>query len=291
MKPTVGPRIWENTIFLLGSPILVAILVPVYLYQEGSSPWLWVGLAVGWLLSGLGITVGYHRLFSHKSYEGSTLWKAWWLFWGGAALQNSCVTWSAAHRRHHDHTDTDRDPYSVTRGFWWAHIEWILHSDPVRDDHSNCEDLLADPLVAAQHKHYWTIVFIAGAFLPLAIGTLIGRPFGMFLFAGLLRIVFTHQTTFLINSLCHTLGERSWDSKASACDSWITALFTHGEGWHSFHHRFPSDYRNGYFWHHWDPGKWTIWTASKIGLTRNLKRRRAADRMAAAARNDARGLA
>ena len=287
MKPNIGPRIWANSIFLLGSPLLVAIWVPSYLYLEGNSAWLWVGLVAGWVLTGLGITIGYHRLFSHRSYEGNALWRAWWLFWGGAALQNSCLVWSAGHRRHHDFTDTDQDPYSVKHGFWWAHIEWILHSDPVRDDFSNCKDLQEDPLVMAQHRHYWTIVFLAGLFLPLAFGALIGRPVGMFLFAALLRMVITHQTTFLINSLCHVQGERPWDENASAADNWFVAFFTHGEGWHSFHHRFPSDYRNGYFWHNWDPGKWAIWTGSKLGLTRNLKRRKAADRIAARRRTAA----
>ena len=128
----------------------------------------------------------------------------------------------------------------------------------------------------AKHRHGWTIVFLAGLSGRL-LGALMAARSGCF--AGLPRMAITHQTTF-INSLCHVQGERPWDENASAADNWFVAFFTHGEGWHSFHHRFPSDYRNGYFGT-LGPGQVGDLTGSKLGLTRNLKRR-IADRIVAA---------
>jgi len=108
--------------------------------------------------------------------------------------------------------------------------------------------------------------------LPLGLGLLIGRPWGMLLIAGLGRIVFTHQATFSINSLCHILGTQPWSESNTSKDSWICAYLTFGEGYHNFHHSFPADYRNGLRWYHFDPAKWAIWTGQRLGLTSNLKR-------------------
>lgn len=267
-----GPILWVNTIFLSLSPILTLLLVPIYLWYSGSHWALWVSAFVMWIFSGLGITIGYHRLFAHRSYEGSALWRFLSLVAGASALQNSAIVWAASHRRHHRHTDHDGDPYDATRGFWWAHMKWIFHDNDQVDDLSNVPDLKADPLVVWQQKWYWVIALVMNVAVPLGLGLLIGRPWGMLLFAGLARVVFTHQATFSINSLCHILGTQPWSENNTSRDSWICAYLTFGEGYHNFHHTFPADYRNGLRWYHFDPAKWAIWTGNKLGLTSNLKR-------------------
>ena len=231
-----------------------------------------LGAVALWLFSGLGITIGYHRLFAHRTYKASWIWRFLSLIAGASALQNSVLVWTAAHRRHHRHTDHEGDPYNATRGFWWTHMKWIFHSNDMADDFSNVPDLEADPLVRWQHAWYWTIAWTINLGVPLTLGLLIDRPWGMLLFAGLARIAYTHQATFCINSLCHILGSQPWSRSTTSRDSWVCALLTLGEGYHNFHHTFPADYRNGLRWFHFDPGKWVIWIGSRVGLTHNLKR-------------------
>jgi stearoyl-CoA desaturase (delta-9 desaturase) len=187
-------------------------------------------------------------------------------------MQNSALIWSASHRRHHQFTDTEEDPYNATRGFWWSHMGWIFHDNDDSNDFSNASDLLADKAVMWQHKWYWAINIGAMIAVPLTLGLIIGRPFGMLLFAGLARVVLNHQGTFCINSLCHIIGNQPWSAKDTSRDSWIAALVTFGEGYHNYHHNFPADYRNGLKWFHFDPAKWVIWAGSQLGMTRNLKR-------------------
>ena len=271
-KTDDGPILWVNTLFLSLSPFIAAALIPIYLWNEGSHWALWVAAVVLWWVAGLGITIGYHRLFAHRSYKGSKVWRFMALIAGATALQNSAIVWSASHRRHHQHTDHHGDPYDATRGFWWAHMRWIFHDNELVDDLSNVPDLQADPLVRWQEKYYWIIALSLNIGIPLGLGLLIDRPWGMLLFAGLARIVFTHQATFCINSLCHILGTQPWSKNNTSRDSWICALITFGEGYHNFHHAFPADYRNGLRWYQFDPAKWLICVASLVGLTSNLKR-------------------
>jgi stearoyl-CoA desaturase (delta-9 desaturase) len=267
-----GPLLWVNVIFLCGAPFLSAILVPWYLIESGSHPAMWITALALWWFAGLGITVGYHRLVSHRSYESGGLWKFFWLIAGGTAIQNSAIIWSNSHRRHHKEVDTDNDPYNAKRGFWWSHMQWILHHDEQVEDFSTVPDLAADKWVMWQHRNYNAIWITMNVLLPAAIGLMIDRVWGMILIAGLLRVMLVHQGTFCINSVCHIIGTQPWSTKDTSRDSWISALFTFGEGYHNYHHTFAADYRNGLKWFHFDPGKWVIWCGEKTGLCHSLKR-------------------
>jgi len=223
--------------------------------------------------SALGITAGYHRLFSHRAYKASWIIRALLLLGGAAAFEGSCKWWSRNHRAHHRFTDTDKDPYNVRKGFWWAHLGWML----VQQDYSRCgtadiTDLRNDRLVEFQHKYYlYLSIGIGVYFTTLLPGLLWGDYWGGFFYATMARIVFLHHATFFVNSLAHTFGERGYSDLHSAEDSVITAVLTLGEGYHNFHHEFPQDYRNAIEFWQYDPTKWLIWGLSKIGLTFNLK--------------------
>jgi stearoyl-CoA desaturase (delta-9 desaturase) len=131
-----------------------------------------------------------------------------------------------------------------------------------------------------QDKYYMPMIIIFSFLLPGLLGHLIADSFlGGFFFAGFARIVFVHHGTFFINSLCHVLGSRPYDRTQTARDSWFTALFTFGEGYHNYHHTFQSDYRNGIKWYHFDPGKWLISAFQFLGLTRDLKKMKPEDIM------------
>jgi stearoyl-CoA desaturase (delta-9 desaturase) len=139
-------------------------------------------------------------------------------------------------------------------------------------DFSNAKDLQASRLVMNQHKHFqlWAIGF--GILMPVLIGAMYGHIFEAFLFGVAARMAVVFQVTFFINSFAHTFGKANYGKASSAQDNWLGALLTGGEGYHSFHHQFPSDYRNGVRWFHWDPSKWFIWSSSQLGWAWDLKR-------------------
>lgn len=268
-----APRIWVTTVLFASTALAALLLVPLYGVLVGFHWYQWLAFAVIGALCGLSITAGYHRLWSHRTYEAHWSLRLLFALFGAAALQNSILIWCSGHRRHHRHVDDNhRDPYSARRGFWFSHIGWMLRDYPSgREDFSNAKDLQRDKIVMWQHNHYIAITLAMNLGLPLLLGLVTGDVIGMLLLAGILRIVVNHHTTFFINSLAHIWGRRPYTDENSARDNDLLAFFTFGEGYHNYHHIFQTDYRNGIRWYHWDPTKWLIRTASWLGLARNLK--------------------
>ncbi len=262
---------WRNFIFFVGFFLVSVIGVPIYIYNNGLSGtevalfWVW---AVG---SGMGITVGYHRLFAHRTFKSHPFLIFLALFFGAAAFEESALQWASQHRDHHKYVDTDKDPYNIMQGFWYAHIGWILFRNHAIN-FENVKDLKRNKLIIHQDKYYVLWAVVAGVLAPLAIGALTGHFWGALLLGVFGRVTYVHHGTFLINSACHYFGKKTYSVHSSARDNWMAAIFTHGEGYHSFHHRFPSDYRNGCKWYHWDPSKWAISIMTLFGLTSDLKR-------------------
>jgi len=223
-----------------------------------------------WIFTGLGITVGYHRLFSHRSFKAHTILEWFLAISGAAALENSALKWCSDHRRHHKQLDTDKDPYSITKGFFHAHIGWILEDNPNPID--KVKDLEAKAAIRFQYKYYVPLFAVFGVALPVVLGALWGRPLGALFWGVFLRITLVHHFTYFINSLCHYVGKKPYDHKSTSRDSWYISFLTFGEGFHNYHHKFQWDYRNGIRWFHFDPSKWSIWLLSKIGLAKDLKK-------------------
>ena len=262
---------WTNTV-TLGVIHLFAVVAIVYLVAVKTSPWT-VGLGVLWMsFTGLAITGGYHRLFAHRTYRARAPLRAFYLLFGAASVQNSALKWASDHRQHHAHCDKPKDPYSIRRGFWWAHIGWVLFKSGNPTDMRGVDDLQEDPLVRLQHRYYVPLAVLMAAVVPASLGLLWGDPIGALLVAGFLRLVVQWHATFSINSVAHCLGKRPFSIASSARDSFWTAILTLGEGYHNFHHRFVTDYRNGIRWYHFDPTKWFVWSMAKVGMTSNLRR-------------------
>lgn len=263
---------WTNTLFLIFTPI-IGVMGTVWLAVSGLTSWqIWVFGVIYMMTTGLCVTAGYHRLFSHKTYKASWPVRLFFLIFSTATFEGSVLEWSTDHRKHHLYTDTDRDPYSIKKGFWYAHIGWLLMLDTSKRDFSNVQDLMADPLVRFQHRFFVPLAILTGFVFPTLIAWLWGGPLSGFIIAGALRIAINHHLTFFINSLCHYMGKRTYSDRQSARDHWVTALFTYGEGFHNFHHQFPLDYRNGVRVYHFDPTKWLIGGLAWVGLVSDLKR-------------------
>ena len=266
---------WITSSFLIGTLILTLTVVPWYLWHFGLD-WFQVALFFVMLASaGFSISTGYHRLFSHIAFQAAWPVRLFTLVFGAAAFENSALMWSTEHRRHHKHVDHDDDPYSISKGFFYAHIGWLIFKLNAEPPYDNVADLLKDKLVCWQHRYVQYIAVVVSFVLPAIAGAFWNGwagALGAFLIAGVARIVVLQHCTFLINSACHVFGSQPYSSKCSARDSWFLALFTFGEGYHNYHHEFQYDYRNGVKPWNFDPTKWIIWTFSKVGLTKNLRR-------------------
>lgn len=261
---------WTNTIFLIATPIAAVILSTIYFRNNGFEL-SQILLAVGfYFITGMSITAGYHRLLSHRTYQANSFIKLIYLLFGAATFQNSALKWCSDHRIHHNHVDGDKDPYNINKGFFYAHIGWIFYQEKVENP-KYPKDLLNDKLVMWQHRNYLWLCVAMGFVLPTVIGHFLGSALGGFALAGVARVVFVHHCTFFINSLCHMVGTRPYTDTNTARDSAVMALLSYGEGYHNYHHFFPTDYRNGIRWFHYDPTKWLIKTLSYFGLTKNLK--------------------
>ncbi|NMH66145.1 fatty acid desaturase [Shewanella salipaludis] len=268
------PLIWLNVILFAVTFLGTLVLIPWRGMTDGydAVEWLaFIGLAYA---SGLSITAGYHRLWSHKAYKASAPVRFLFALGGALALQNSALHWASDHRIHHKHVDdNDKDPYSANMGFWYSHIGWMLREYQAQryHDYKNVRDMQSDKIVMWQHKHYLALALLMNIGLPAFLGWLNGDIISMLLMGGLLRLVVVHHCTFFINSLAHIWGKQPYTDKNTARDNGILALFTYGEGYHNFHHIFENDYRNGIKWWHYDPTKWLIKSLSWLGLAKDLR--------------------
>ena len=223
-------RNWATTL-MFGLTFAAAVtVVPWYGFTHGYSAAAWVCGALLLGANGMAITCGYHRLFAHSSYGARSALKLVYLLFGAMALQSSALNWSADHRAHHRYIDDpERDPYCARRGFWFSHIGWMLRHYPSgKADWSCVRDLQREPLVMWQHRYYIPLILVMNIGLPLLLGWACGDIVGMFLLAGILRLVVSHHATFFINSLAHMWGAQPYSEDNTARDNGIVALLTYG---------------------------------------------------------------
>src|SRR3954462_3984593 len=199
---------WVNIGFLTLTPVIGIAGTLAWTILHGFHLWMPLLAVTMYLLVGMSICAGYHRFFSHKSYEASPIVQGFYAIFGAMAAQNSILWWSSAHRVHHKYVDNDWDPYNIKRGFWWAHFLWIFYKNEEKSDSfENAPDLMQNPIVMWQHRWHKEIMMLVGFGLPTLIGAMFGDPIAGLLWGGFLRIVIIHHTTFFVNSLAHSLGK------------------------------------------------------------------------------------
>ena len=270
---------WTNILFFaINTSVSVIGTILLLMYGTVHSA-TWVLAIITWFLFGMGgITVGYHRLFSHKTFKAIAPVRFILLLFGAGAFEGSALEWCTDHRNHHRHVDTEKDPYNINGGFWYAHIGWIFALDSSKRNYDNVKDMTDDWMCRFQHRYFVPLAILMAYLIPIAITCVWGSFWEGLLIAGL-RITALQQFTFCINSVCHMFGKKTYSSTQTARDNWFSALLTFGEGYHNFHHQFPLDYRNGLRFYQYDPSKWTIYGLKCLGLASDLRRVSTAKRL------------
>jgi stearoyl-CoA desaturase (Delta-9 desaturase) len=213
-----------------------------------------------------GITGGYHRYFSHRSFKTSRFFQFVLAFIGGASAQKGALWWAAQHRHHHKHSDTEDDVHSAKlEGFYWSHVGWVLSNEYNQYDERSVRDLTKYPELVFLDKNHW-IPPVTAAVACFLIGGWMGLLWGFFI-----STVILYHTTFAINSLCHMFGKRRYETGEYSKNSLWLAILTMGEGWHNNHHHYPISCRQGFFWWEIDATYYVLKGLSFLGIVWDIK--------------------
>ena len=263
---------------------MLALTAAVPLVWGWGLSWLDVGLAVGfYLVSALGVTVGYHRYFTHRAFTANRGLRNALAIAGSMSLQGDVITWVADHRRHHVFTDREGDPHSpwlygtgvagLTRGFFHAHMGWLYDHDQTNAARFT-PDLLADPDIARISRQFpiWTVVSLG---VPALVGGLVTMSWWgaltAFFWAGLVRVSLLHHVTWSINSVCHMIGNRPFTARGKATNFWPLAILSMGESWHNLHHADPTCARHGVLRGQLDMSARVIWIFERFGWATKVR--------------------
>jgi stearoyl-CoA desaturase (delta-9 desaturase) len=267
-------------------PLLGTALAMILLVAGGWMGWWHVAMVVGgWLATGLGITVGFHRLLTHRSFDTYRAVRFFWAVLGACSIEGSPLVWSAIHRRHHNFSDEPGDPHSprqhglgvwgTLRGLLHAQVGWLFTgywSSPELQRY--VPDLLAQRYLVAIDRWYYLCVIVSLG-LPALLGGVIERSWygalmGL-LWGGLVRILITHHITWSINSVCHVFGTKTYKAGDESRNNFLCGVLGHGEGWHNNHHAFPTSARHGLQWWQFDLSWLVIRTMQALGLAWNVR--------------------
>lgn len=248
------------------------ILIGVWLYYTNVNFSFYLAAILAGFLQTLGITAGYHRLWSHHAYHANNTLKYALQMLGSASWQGSVRWWVLRHRMHHRFVDTKFDPYNANRGLWFSHFGWLFEAPVFYEKASTVDmtDLSNDPVVEFNRRYYPHQVILLGLLLPALLGYAMGDTLAGFLYIGVLSRCISWNGIFFVNSLAHYWGSREYNGIQTATQHFVTAFLSNGEGWHNYHHEFPHDYRHGVRWYQWDPTKWCIYVWSLLGAATKL---------------------
>jgi stearoyl-CoA desaturase (delta-9 desaturase) len=250
-------------VFVIGP--LIATAWAMYLLWQDWIGWRELSLFfVFYLLTGLGITVGFHRLLTHRSFEAVPAINVIFLILGSMAVQGRAIDWAANHLKHHAHADEDGDPHSPLEGFFHAHIGWVFTAPPAERERY-CKRHMADPVISFVDRTFLLWVAL-GLIIPFLLGGWMGLLWG-----GFVRIAVVNHVTWAVNSICHTFGDRPFDIKDESRNNWLVGLLAFGEGWHHNHHAFPAMAYHGMSWRQFDLSAIVIRTLYKLKLVSNVK--------------------
>jgi len=279
----VSTAVWAANLIAVVLPFLGLVAAALFLWGWGFR-WVDLGLLLGmYALTALGITVGFHRLFTHRSFQANGAVQLALGVLGSMAVEGPLLYWVALHRRHHQNSDAAGDPHSphtegkgvvgLLRGLWHAHVGWVFQPDPP-DLYRYVKDLQQSrlPRLVSALFLVWVVI---GLLIPAAVGGLVsGTWMGAWLglvWGGLVRVFLVHHVTWSVNSVCHLWGMRPYRTGDQSRNNFLFGVLAMGEGWHNSHHAFPTSARHGLRWWQPDASYWFIRLLWLLGLARNVK--------------------
>ncbi len=245
---------------------LLATVLAIGLLWERAVHWSdLVLLVTTYSCIALGVTVGFHRMLTHRSFRPHPVIKCVLLILGSMAWEGPALEWAATHIKHHAQADREGDPHSPVAGFFHAHLGWLFN-DRTADPNVYCRNLVQDPMVTFLSRTFllWAVLSLL---IPFALGGWTGLLWG-----GLVRIFLTHHVTWSVNSVCHTFGKREFETNDRSRNEWIVGMLAFGEGWHNNHHAFPRSAFHGLHWWQFDLSGYLIWMLEQLGLARDVYR-------------------
>jgi len=291
-RPQARPDIEANPKGNFEKGLLAVFIVVPLLAVVAAVPFAW-GWGLGWsdlaimlvfyYLSGLGVTVGYHRHFTHGSFKAKRPLRIGMAIAGALSVEMSVIDWVAVHRRHHKYSDKEGDPHSpwrfgsdwraLTKGMVWAHVGWLFDSERTSPD-KFCPDLVADKDMRIVSRLF-PVWVAASLLLPAALGGLLtmswwGAATGFF-WGALVRICVLHHVTWCINSICHVMGDEPFESRDKSRNVWWLAIPSFGESWHNLHHADPTCARHGALKGQLDSSARVIWLFEKAGWVSDVR--------------------
>jgi stearoyl-CoA desaturase (delta-9 desaturase) len=289
--PTTIPLVEGRKSVLEQSLVIAFMIIPVVaLVAAVTLTWGWgitlvdvVIATIAYFGTGLGVTVGFHRHFTHKSFKATRPLKVALAVTGSLAFQGSIVSWVADHRRHHAFSDKEGDPHSpwlfgtgplaIARGFWHAHMGWLFDRDKT-NARRFAPDLLADRDIAAVDRQFVLLTAVSLGVPALLGGLLSWSWWGAltaFLWGGLVRVGLLHHVTWSINSICHMAGRRPFGTRDRSANVWWLAVLSFGESWHNLHHADPTCARHGVKRGQIDMSARLIWLFEKFGWVHSVR--------------------
>ena len=288
VRPVENPNLDRTaSAVVTGGPLVILLIGMVLGWTDHLLVWQdIVILAVMYVAIGMGVTVGFHRLLTHKSFKCNRWVRAGFAALGSAAAEGPVIDWVATHRKHHQFSDIEGDPHSphvgyssgfrgAFKGLVHAHLGWVFSDMEVADEQHYAKDLLNDPLINFVNNTFfvWVVMglVVAFAFGYAVSGTLVGGLTAL-LWGGACRIFLVHHVTFSVNSLCHFFGKQDFDTGDESRNLAWLAIPTWGEAWHNNHHAFPTSYRHGLNRRQIDPSAATISLMERLGIAWDVVR-------------------
>lgn len=265
--------------WISGIPFILLHLGCILVFWAGFSWTALAALVVSYTIRMFGITAGFHRYFSHRTFKTSRVFQFCLAWIGTSSAQKGPLWWAAHHRHHHKYADTEKDVHSpVQRSIWWSHVGWILSNRFKNTNSKMVKDLAKFPELKFLNNYHLipplifaASTFATGAVLDYYFPSLGTSGFQFLVYGFILSTVLLYHGTFTVNSLAHVFGKRRFETKDDSRNNWFISLITLGEGWHNNHHRFPSSERQGFYWWEFDFSHYTLKILSWFHLVWDLR--------------------
>ena len=269
----------EKLSLLVSLPFISVHVGALFALTISPSPFALFMVFLMYFIRMFGITAGFHRFFSHKTFKTSRAFQFILAYLATSSAQMGPIWWASHHRHHHKYTDEIEDPHTPTiKGFFWAHVGWIMSPSNVPTKEEYVGDLKRFPELKFLDKYHYIAPFSMAVFL-FALGDYMAIHYSQYNTNGMellmwgffVSTVILYHATFTVNSVCHVFGYRAYDTKDGSVNNWMVAILTLGEGWHNNHHAFPNSERQGHKWYQIDICHYILWSLSKIGIVWDIR--------------------